>query len=150
MFFVPATYAQTASQQGTAELINTVLIFGLIFLVFYFLVIRPQQRKVRLHRKMLAALQRGDRVVTAGGIIGTVTKVVSLQEVIIELTENVKVKVVRDTITSVLAKSEFSSDKAKAEKSNVCLSNGGVNPLHSKDDEKKGKISLFVEKLLGK
>jgi preprotein translocase subunit YajC len=78
----------------------------LIFVVFYFFLIRPQQRKQKDHRTMLEALRRGDRVVTGGGIIGTVAKVQGDQEVMVEISEGVRVRVLRSTISSVLAKTE--------------------------------------------
>jgi len=76
----------------------------LIFVVFYFLLIRPQQKKQKDHRTMLDALRRGDRVVTGGGILGTVNRVASPEEVVIDIAEGVRVRVLRSTITSVLAK----------------------------------------------
>jgi preprotein translocase subunit YajC len=76
----------------------------LIFVVFYFLLIRPQQKKAREHRATLDALRRGDRVVTGGGIMGTVVRVDSPEEVTIEIADGVRVRVVRSTITSVIAK----------------------------------------------
>ena len=76
----------------------------LIFVVFYFLLIRPQQRKAKEQKAMLDALRRGDRVVTGGGIIGTVSRVDSAEEVTVDIAEGVRVRVLRSTITSVLAK----------------------------------------------
>ncbi|HJU19145.1 MAG TPA: preprotein translocase subunit YajC [Stellaceae bacterium] len=76
----------------------------LIFVVFYFLLIRPQQKKAKDQKAMLDAVRRGDRVVTGGGIIGTVARVVSPEEVVIEIAEGVRVRVLRSTIASVLAK----------------------------------------------
>jgi preprotein translocase subunit YajC len=76
----------------------------LIFVVFYFLLIRPQQKKQKDHRSMLEALRRGDRVVTGGGIIGTVNRVTSAEEVEVDIAQGVRVRVLRSTITSVLAK----------------------------------------------
>ena len=76
----------------------------LIFVVFYFLLIRPQQKKAKDHRTMLDALRRGDRVVTGGGIIGSVSRVVNAEEVQIEIAEGVRVRVLRSTISNVLAK----------------------------------------------
>ncbi len=76
----------------------------LIFVVFYFLLIRPQQKKAKDQRTMLDALRRGDRVVTAGGIIGTVARVVGPEEIVVEIAEGVRVRVVRSTISNVLAK----------------------------------------------
>jgi preprotein translocase subunit YajC len=87
----------------------------LIFVVFYFMMIRPQQQRQKQHKTMLEALRRGDKVVTAGGIIGTVAKVVSDTEVAVDLADNVRVRVVRSTITQVLAKTEPAA-KAKEAK----------------------------------
>ena len=86
---------------------NTLMQFAplvLIFVVFYFLLIRPQQQKAKEHKTMLSQLRRGDRVVTGGGIIGTVTKVVDDEAVMVEIAENIRVRVLRGTITAVLAK----------------------------------------------
>ena len=84
----------------------------LIFVVFYFLLIRPQQQKQKETRQMIAALKRGDRVVTGGGIIGTVQRVpmvadkdgkqVASSEIEVEIAPNIRVTVLRDTITSVV------------------------------------------------
>jgi preprotein translocase subunit YajC len=76
----------------------------LIFVVFYFLLIRPQQKKQKDHRTMLDALRRGDRIVTGGGVLGTVSKVVSPEEVEVDIASGVRVRVLRSTIASVLAK----------------------------------------------
>ena len=76
----------------------------LIFVVFYFLLIRPQQRKAKDHKTMLEALRRGDRVVTGGGIIGTVARVENPEEVTVDIADGVRVRVLRSTISSVLAK----------------------------------------------
>jgi preprotein translocase subunit YajC len=76
----------------------------LIFVVFYFLLIRPQQKKAKDHRGMLDSLRRGDRVVTGGGIIGTVNRVVSNEEVEVDIASGTRVRIIRSTITNVLAK----------------------------------------------
>ena len=98
----------TAYAQGTGLLDQSALIqflpLVLIFIVFYFLLIRPQQKKAKDQRAMLDALRRGDRVVTGGGILGTVSKVVSPEEVEVDIAPGVRVKVLRSTITSVLTK----------------------------------------------
>ncbi|WP_375280996.1 preprotein translocase subunit YajC [Pseudooctadecabacter sp.] len=78
----------------------------LIFAIMYFLLIRPQQKKLQQHQAMVAALRRGDQVVTQGGLIGKVNKVVDDGEVIVELGEGMKVRVVRSTIAQVLNKTE--------------------------------------------
>lgn len=78
----------------------------LIFVVFYFLLIRPQQKKMKAHREMVAQLRRGDRVLTQGGIIGQITKVISDTEATVEIAEGVRVRVMRSAIAEVLAKTE--------------------------------------------
>lgn len=78
----------------------------LIFLIMYFLLIRPQQKKLQQHQAMVAALRRGDQVVTQGGLIGKVSKVVDDGELVVELGEGIKVRVVRSTIAQVLNKTE--------------------------------------------
>jgi preprotein translocase subunit YajC len=99
----------TAYAQGVSGLLdqNAMIQFlplVLIFVVFYFLLIRPQQQKQKQHRGMLDALRRGDRVVTGGGIIGSVNRVVSTEEVEVDIAPGVRVRVLRSTISSVLAK----------------------------------------------
>jgi preprotein translocase subunit YajC len=97
-----------AYAQGTGLLDQSALVqflpLVLIFVVFYFLLIRPQQKKQKDQRAMLGALRRGDRIVTGGGILGTVSKVVSPEEVEVDIASGVRVRIVRSTITSVLAK----------------------------------------------
>ena len=78
----------------------------LIFVVFYFLLIRPQQAKAKAHREMLSGVKRGDRVVTGGGIIGLVTKVITDSEVQVELAEGVRVRVLKATITDIVIRGE--------------------------------------------
>lgn len=114
MFITPA-HAQAAG--GTLGGFDpfSLLPLVLIFVVFWFLLIRPQQKKVKQHREMVAAVRRGDRVLTAGGIIGTVTKVLNDTEVQVEIAEGVRVKVVRSTISEVLAKTEPAKGSSAAE-----------------------------------
>jgi len=78
----------------------------LIFAIMYFLLIRPQQKKVKQHQAMVTALRRGDQVVTQGGLIGKVVKVKEDNELEVELSEGVKVRVVQSTIAQVLSKTE--------------------------------------------
>jgi preprotein translocase subunit YajC len=78
----------------------------LIFVIMYFLLIRPQQKKLKEHKAMVEALRRGDQVVTQGGLIGKVAKVKDNDEIEVELAEGVKVRVVRSTVAQVLSKTE--------------------------------------------
>lgn len=104
---ISEAYAQTADAgaAGGAGLLMQFAPLILIFVVFYFLLIRPQQKRAKDHRDMLGNLRRGDRVVTGGGIVGSVQKVAD-DELTIEIAENVRVKVIRSTVTTVLARTE--------------------------------------------
>ena len=102
MLISPA-YAQATGAFDQSALVQF-LPLVLIFVVFYFLLIRPQQKKQKDQKTMLDALRRGDRVVTGGGILGTVSKVGANDEIEIDIAQGVRVKVLRSTITSVLAK----------------------------------------------
>jgi preprotein translocase subunit YajC len=79
---------------------------ALIFVVFYFLIIRPQSKKVKEHKAMVDALKRGDRVVTSGGLIGTIQRVVSDREAVLEIADGVRVRIMRQMIAEVMAKTE--------------------------------------------
>jgi preprotein translocase subunit YajC len=105
MFISPAYAQQGAGGSGFDPMMFLPII--LIFVVFWFLLIRPQQKKMKDHQAMLEALRRGDRVVTGGGIIGTITRVSQDNtELTVEIAENVKVKVLRSTVSTVLSKTE--------------------------------------------
>ncbi len=106
--FVSTAFAQAATGPAAQSGLDIMsfLPLILIFVVFYFLLIRPQQKKLKDHKTMIDGLRRGDRIVTAGGIIGTVTRVGADDEVIVEIAEGVRVRVVRSTVTTVLAKTE--------------------------------------------
>jgi preprotein translocase subunit YajC len=104
--WISTAYAQGTGLPGFLDSQSALqfLPLVLIFVVFYFLLIRPQQKKAKDHRATLDALRRGDRVVTGGGIVGTVVRVDSPEEVTVDIAEGVRVRVVRSTISSVLAK----------------------------------------------
>jgi preprotein translocase subunit YajC len=93
-------------QGGIAQFVPLILIFA----IMYFLLIRPQQKKLKDHQTMVAALRRGDQVITQGGLIGKVTKVKDDNEVEVELSEGVKVRVVQSTIANVINKTEPASE----------------------------------------
>ena len=105
MFATPA-YAQDA---GAAGAFGSFIPLILIFAIMYFLLIRPQQKKVKEHAAMVEALRRGDEVVTQGGLIGKVTKVLDDNKLEVEIADNVKVKVVKNTVAQVLNKTEPAS-----------------------------------------
>ena len=119
MFISPA-YAQGFGG-GDMGALGSFLPLILIFVVFYFLLIRPQQKKQKAHREMLSALHRGDRIVTGGGLVGTITKILSDTEITVEISEGVKVRVMRGMVSDVIAKTEArtsndSNDDKKAKK----------------------------------
>ena len=91
-----------AAEGGSGFLIQIAPLV-LIFAVFYFLLIRPQQKKMKDQRSMVAALSKGDKIVTAGGLMGTIAKIEDERIASVEIAENVKVKVVRSTITEVIS-----------------------------------------------
>ncbi len=91
--------------QGITQILPLVLIFG----IMWFFLIRPQQKKLKEHQSMVAALRRGDQVITQGGIIGKVSKVKEDNEIEIEIASGVHIRVVRSTIASVVSKTEPAS-----------------------------------------
>ena len=90
------------SGSGFAQFIPLIL----IFVIFYFFLIRPQQKRIKEHKLMVAALKRGDEVVTSGGIVGKVERILGNDKVDLTISENVTVQVVQSTIQSVLNKSD--------------------------------------------
>jgi len=110
--FIGTAYAQAAGAGGGGfDLISLAPIL-LIFVVFYFLLIRPQQQKVKQHKQIIAGVRRGDRVVTGGGIKGMVTKVYANKddEVQVEIADGVRVRVIKSTIAAVEAAAGSRSD----------------------------------------
>lgn len=94
---------------------SPITLMVVLFAIFYFLTIRPQQQRAKQHKDMLNNLRRGDTVVTAGGIVGRVAKVKDDTEVMVEIADNVQIRVVKSTLTEVRAKAqsaESSADKS--------------------------------------
>ncbi|MES2607483.1 MAG: preprotein translocase subunit YajC [Pseudomonadota bacterium] len=98
----PAATVPSAGGFDPIQFLPMVLIFG----VMYFLLIRPQQKKAKEHQATIAGIRKGDRVITSGGIIGVVHKVDSETEVTVEIADNVNVRVLRATISSIVTKPE--------------------------------------------
>ncbi len=90
------------SGSGIAQFIPLIL----IFVIFYFFLIRPQQKRVKDHKAMVESLKRGDEIITSGGIIGTIDRVMEDDRIEVIIGENVKVQIIRSTITSLLKKEE--------------------------------------------
>jgi preprotein translocase subunit YajC len=113
MFATPA-YAQAAGAGGDASFLGSpIIMMVLIFVIFYFLLIRPQQKRAKEHAAMIKALRRGDQIVTAGGLVAKVTKVGADDdnEIEAEIAQGVKVKLIRSTISVVMSKTEPANDK---------------------------------------
>lgn len=103
MLIAPA-FAQGASADGGSSFLIQLLPLVLIFAVFYFLLIRPQQKRLKEHKAMVTAVKRGDQVVTAGGVKGRVTYIDDDQTISVEIAPDITVKVVRDTLSQVMPK----------------------------------------------
>jgi len=115
MSLISPAYAQALGGGGGGFDLVQLAPLALIFVVFYFLIIRPQQKKAKDHKAMVEALRRGDKVVTSGGLIGTVAKVLNEREVSLEIAENVRVRVMRSMIAEVMARTEPAGE-GKADK----------------------------------
>ena len=112
---ISPTYAQETSAEVTLPddaaapyelsqekmLIDTLTFLFLLFIIFYFMLIRPQQKKIKAHQEMSKGLKRGDKVITNGGLVGTVNKLEGDHLVVLELTKGVEVKVIRGSISSL-------------------------------------------------
>jgi preprotein translocase subunit YajC len=105
MFSSPA-FAQAAGAAAQPSLFDTMLPLILIVVVFWFLILRPQNKKMKEHREMVNNVSRGDTVVTAGGLIGKVAKVKDENEIEVDIAEGVRVRVVKSTLTDVRSKNE--------------------------------------------
>jgi preprotein translocase subunit YajC len=117
MTFISQAFAQTtematdaaATGSVTPGILGQLMPLVLIFAVFYILLIRPQQKKLKAHIDMVAALRRGDKVVTGGGIIGTIQKIVDDKEVVVSIADGVEIRVLRGSISEVVSKTPVSA-----------------------------------------
>jgi len=101
---ISSAYAQAAGGAPAGFDLISLMPLVLIFVVFYFLLIRPQQKKMKAHRELIGALKRGDKVLTAGGIIGTVVKIEDDSTLLVEIAKDIRVRVARGTISELLTK----------------------------------------------
>ena len=152
--FINEAWAQSAGGGG-GDILTTMFPLLLIFAVFYFLIIRPSQKKQKEHREMLAAIRRGDKVVTGGGIFGTVTKVVSDDEVQVEISDGVRVKIARATLASVMSKTEPVKEKAKdkakeSDKEDEEQKPKAANDTEASDKGEKKEGASLLSRLTGK
>lgn len=105
MFITPA-YAQAAGSPGMNDIFLQMAPFALILVIMYFLILRPQQKKLKDHQAMVSNVRRGDTIVTTGGLIGKVTKATDPAEIEVELAPNVRVRLVRHMVSDVRSKGE--------------------------------------------
>ena len=114
MFITPAFAQGTTSAFGDGSLITSLLPFVLIFVIMYFLILRPQQKRVKTHQEMVKNVRRGDTVITSGGLVGKVTKLIDDDYLEVEVSEGVRVRQMRQMISDVRAKGEPVKDDASA------------------------------------
>ena len=110
---ITPAYAQGVG--GTSpDFLTQLLPFALIFVIMYFLILRPQQKRAKQHQEMVKGLRRGDTVITSGGLVGKVTKVVDEDQVEIEIADGVRVRQVRSMVADVRVKGEPVKDEKSA------------------------------------
>lgn len=109
MFITPA-FAQAAGASDTNSMLMSLLPFALIFVIMYFLILKPQQKKLKDHQELVKNIRRGDTVVTNGGLVGKVTKVVDDDQVEIEISDGVRIRQMRQMISGVRTKGEPAKD----------------------------------------
>lgn len=103
---ISTAFAQTAGAPGGTDMLMQLVPFLLIFVIMYFLIIRPQQKRAKDHQALIENVRRGDTVVMTGGLIGKVAKVAEGPEIELDIAENVRVKVIRSMIAEVRSKNE--------------------------------------------
>ncbi|GAC1333193.1 MAG: preprotein translocase subunit YajC [Beijerinckiaceae bacterium] len=111
MFLITPAYAQTG-MPGGSDLIMQMAPFGIILVIMYFLILRPQQKRAKQQQDLVKNVRRGDTIITTGGLIGKVTKAVDDAEVEVEIAPNVKVRLLRQMISDVRAKGEPVKEQA--------------------------------------
>ena len=113
--FSTSAYAQGifgGGAGGEGSMLMSLLPFALIFVIMYFLILRPQQKRAKQHQDLVKAVRRGDTVITNGGLIGKVTKVVDDDQIEIEIADGVRIRHVRSMVSDVRAKGEPVKDEA--------------------------------------
>ena len=111
MFITPAFAQAAAAGNDTNSMIMSLLPFALIFVIMYFLILRPQQKRAKEHQELVKNLRRGDTVITSGGLMGKVTKVVDDDQIEVEIADGVRVRQVRSMVSGVRAKGEPVKDE---------------------------------------
>src|SRR5213595_1544326 len=113
MLISPA-YAQGSPFGGSTDMITSLLPFILIFVIMYFLILRPQQKRVKQHAEMVKNVRKGDTVVTSGGLVGRITKVIDDDTIEVEVADGVRVRQMRSMVSDVRAKGEPVKDDSSS------------------------------------
>lgn len=111
--FISTAYAQTAGGGG-GDILGMILPLVMIMAVFWFLLIRPQQKRMKEHQELVKNVRRGDMIVTNGGLIGKVTKVIDDTEIDVEVSDNVRIRMLKQAISEVRVKGEPVKETAKS------------------------------------
>jgi len=114
MFITPALAQGLGGVGGDGGMLMSLLPFALIFVIMYFLILRPQQKRVKQHQEMVKNVRRGDTVITNGGLIGKVTKVIDDDQIEIEIADDVRIRQMRQMVSDVRAKGEPFKEEATA------------------------------------
>src|SRR5882762_6390671 len=110
---IPPAYAQT-NPFGSTDMLTSLLPFVLIFVIMYFLILRPQQKRVKQHAEMVKNVRKGDTVVTSGGLVGRITKVIDDDTIEVEVADGVRVRQMRSMVSDVRAKGEPVKDDSSS------------------------------------
>jgi len=136
---VSPAFAQSAAAPAPFDPFGFFMPLLLVIAVFYFLVIRPQQKKAKEHATSLASIRRGDTIVTGGGLIGKVAKVVDDAELLVDLGKDNQVRVIRSTVSSVLSKPNPAEDKKSKPANDTDDKDDGKGEAKTKTGRKRGK-----------
>ncbi len=119
---------------------------AVVFVIFYFLIMRPQQKKAQAHQAMIKELRKGDRVITAGGILGTVDKVINDSEISLEIAEGIKVRAIKSTVNNVVAKTQPANEPSKQIKNDSEKTPPTTAAAHKKIPTKGPAVKLATKK----
>ncbi len=134
MFITPA-FAQAAGSGDANSLLMSLLPFALIFIIMYFLIIRPQQKKAKEHAELVKNIRRGDTAITSSGLVGKVTKVVDDEQIEFEIADGVRVRQMRQMISIVRAKGEpAKGESTRGEPAKGAAKGDGAKGNGSRDD----------------
>ncbi|MCX7343750.1 MAG: preprotein translocase subunit YajC [Proteobacteria bacterium] len=129
-----------------SPMLGQFLMIGSVLAIFYFIVIRPQQKKAQAHQAMIKELRKGDRVITAGGILGTVDKVINDSEISLEIAEGIKVRAVKSTVNNIVAKPQPANEPSKQIKNDSEKAPSTANAAPKKIPAKGPAVKIATKK----